>query len=84
MHDWKQAETAFLGSITLFQEIGDVSWRLNVLDGLGLAYLGQSQYDKARALFDLILAELPQIADTPMYSYLMEVLPTHLERARQK
>jgi tetratricopeptide (TPR) repeat protein len=84
LSDWVQAERAFIASATLFQEIGDIDWRLNALDGLGLAYLGQNQFEKAGAIFQSALAELPQIVGTPMYDYLAAVLPDHLTQARQK
>jgi tetratricopeptide (TPR) repeat protein len=82
--DWVQAEKAFMASIALHQKVGDVSFRLDASDGLGLVYLGQGQYDKAIATFESALAELPQITGTPMYDYLMKVLPDHLAQARQK
>lgn len=84
LHNWLEAENTFIASITLFQNIGDLSWRLNALDGLGLVYLDWGQYDQAVATFERILAELPQISDTPRYEYLARVLPGHLEQARQK
>lgn len=82
--DWKQAEHAFLSSIGLFFEVNDINLRLNVLDGLGLAYLGQNKYNQAGAIFQSVIDELPQIADTPMYDYLATVLPAHLAQAREE
>ncbi|MCE7981600.1 MAG: tetratricopeptide repeat protein [Caldilinea sp. CFX5] len=84
LHDWMQAESAFITSSNLFRELGDIGWSLNALDGLGNAYLGQGQYTKASVTFESVLAELQQIADTPMYDYLAKILPNHLAEARQK
>lgn len=82
--DWVHAEKSFMTSIALHQKVGDVSFRLSALDGLGLVYLGQGQYDKANNTFESILAELPQIVDTPMHEYLTMVLPDQLAQAKQK
>lgn len=84
LRDWLQAESNFIASSTLFQQIGDVEWRLNALDGLGLAYLNQNRYAEAGTIFQLILDELPQIAGTPMHDYLASLLPTHVIQAKQK
>jgi tetratricopeptide (TPR) repeat protein len=84
LHDWIGAESSFSVSIALFQNIGDLSWRLNASDGLGLVYLDWGQYDKAVAVFEKALTELPQISGTPMHEYLAGVLPEHLEQAKQK
>jgi tetratricopeptide (TPR) repeat protein len=84
LNDGLQAERAFTTSITLFQEIGDKEWCLNAFDGLGLAYLSQNKFDKAIITFQTAMDELLQIADTPMYNYLVVVLPAHLIQAREK
>lgn len=81
--DWDQAENAFMVSNRLFKELDDASLFLNSLDGLGLAYLGQKKYDEAHAVFQSALDELPRIAGTPMYNYLIKLLPAHLERANE-
>lgn len=83
LQDWTQAERTFLSAISLFQQINDINSRLNALDGLGLVYLGQNKYDKAGAIFQSALDELQQIAGTPMYDYLVTVLPSHLAQARE-
>lgn len=84
LHKWQLAENSFIASITLYQAIGDATLRLNVLDGLGLTYLKQGQYEKAYISFESALSELPQIAGTPMYEYLINILPDQLVQAKQK
>jgi len=82
LQQWQEAQERFLACIELHREVGDTSFRLNALDGLGLAYFHQKLFAEAIAAFELILAELSQIKDTPMYNYLKKVVPEHLEQAR--
>jgi tetratricopeptide (TPR) repeat protein len=82
--DWIQAESAFVTSIALHEAVGDFNLRLESLDELGVVYLGQGEYDKASTCFAVALTELPQIAGSPTYNYLAEVLPIHLAQARQQ
>ncbi len=83
LQDWMQAENAFATSAVLFQEIGDVSLRLDALDGLGLVYLGQGQHERAMMIFTVVAAELPHITGTYTYEHLVKVLPMQIAETKQ-
>jgi tetratricopeptide (TPR) repeat protein len=81
--DWVQAEAYFLTAIRLFEQVGDVSLRLNAMDGLGQVYLHQARVADAMAVLAAALAALDQIQGTAMYDYLLPTLQTHLQQAKQ-
>jgi tetratricopeptide (TPR) repeat protein len=83
VYEWQKAEQAFMASINIYKELGDESWRLNAVDGLAIAYLEQKLYSKAITTLETALTTLPQIADSPNYTYLLHSLTSHLRQAQQ-
>lgn len=84
LEQWAFAENTFQASAELFHQIGDLSWYLNAYDGLGISYLEREQYEQALAIFEAIVAQLPQIEGTPAHKYLTATLATQLAQAQAK
>lgn len=84
LQQWQAAEDTFEASSQLFQKLGNYSWYLNSLDGLGISYLEQENYAKALAIFEFIATQLPQIEGTLPYTYLTSTIPIQLEQVRNK
>ncbi len=84
LQQWDKAKQAYLLSIKQQQEIGNIAWLVNTIDGLGLVYLGQGQPVKAVATFEEALNRLVQIEGEPGYDHLFEMVNTHLREASEK
>lgn len=81
---WAFAQDAFRASADLFYRIGDFSWYLNAYDGLGISYLECAQYEQALAIFEAIVAQLPQIEGTPAHKHLAATVETQITQAKAK
>ena len=81
---WAFAQDAFRTSADLFHRIGDFSWYLNAYDGLGISYLERAQYAQALAIFETIVAQLPQIEGTPAHKHLAATVETQITQAKAK
>jgi tetratricopeptide (TPR) repeat protein len=79
---WSQAEDYFLAAMQLYEDLGDLSWRLNAQDGLGQVYLQQGRFADALAVLEPALAALEQIQDSPLAEYLTTTLQTHIQAAK--
>jgi tetratricopeptide (TPR) repeat protein len=78
---WEQAERAYVSSLELKQEIGNVASIANTMGELGLVYLAQARRTDAKSILDAALARLADIEDEPGYAYLFETLTTQLQKA---
>lgn len=81
LNQWKQATDAYLSSIKRYQKIGNIELEANALDGLGLAYLGQGDYEEAVSVFSRALSLLAQFEGEPGWAYLHEEARRHLQEA---
>ena len=77
------AEVAFCRSIEQFADLKDEGARLNAVDGLAMTYLSCRKYQKAIAILEQALADLPGIVHAPNYQYLQKSLNQHLEQAQE-
>lgn len=81
LKDYGQAEFAFSQSIIFFAELGQHGQRLNAIDGLAMAYLGEHKYQQAADLLEKAIQELNVRKDLPNYLYLQKSLYEHWHEA---
>jgi tetratricopeptide (TPR) repeat protein len=84
LQQWERAKEAYLKSITQQEQIGNIAWLVDTMDGLGLLYLDQGQPGKAVATFEEALNRLAEIEGEPGYENLFEMLTNHLREASEK
>jgi len=81
---WRDAEQVCLASVELWKKMGDLRSLLNVVDELGLAYIGQKKYEAARKTLQEALIRLEQMKNNPGYERLSNLLTAHLCQAIQE
>lgn len=81
---WDAAERACLMSLTLWRQLDDIGAQLNVLDELGLVYLGKKNFVQATSTFQEALLELSKVKLHPGYERLLELLTAHLQESLKK
>jgi tetratricopeptide (TPR) repeat protein len=81
LKNYVQAEFAFSQSISFFTELDLHGQRLNAIDGLAMAYLGQHKYQQAIDVLEKAMQELSVRKNLPNYSYLQKSLYEHWHEA---
>ncbi len=81
LRQWDKAERAYLSSLELQQEMGNIALLVNTMDELGLLYLQHKQHKKAVATFEEALNRLAQIKGEPNYNFLLKMVTSHLQEA---
>lgn len=84
LKEWPTAEAAYQRSLTYQEQLGNLAWLVDTMDGLGLLYLAQGQPEQASVIFEAALTRLAEIEGQPRYDHLLAMLSEHLEDARTR
>ncbi len=82
-NEYTEAQSHFEQSAQLHEMLGNVVLWINARDGLAIVLLAQGRHAEAKKILQDALETLPQIKDTPQYTYLSASLAKHLEQAER-
>ncbi|MEM7028278.1 MAG: tetratricopeptide repeat protein [Chloroflexota bacterium] len=80
LQEWDKAENFYALSLPNFVDAGAIASEINVLDGLGLVYVGQGKLDQAKAMFEQALTKLSQIEQDPVHAQLQAAIKQNLAK----
>ncbi|MEM7537237.1 MAG: tetratricopeptide repeat protein [Chloroflexota bacterium] len=78
---WADAEKMYLASLTQWEQIESWVDYANTLDGLGMVYYHQADFDNAIAIFQKALSILSQHTEKQVSAHLAEEITAHLQQA---
>ncbi len=84
LRQWDNAKAAYLLGIERYQQIGNIAWMVDTMDGLGLLYLDQGHLMKAGATFEEALRRLTEIEGEPSYQKYYEIVSRHIREISEK
>ncbi|MBX3012175.1 MAG: tetratricopeptide repeat protein [Caldilineaceae bacterium] len=83
LHEYARAEHAFQASAQLAESLNDMSWQLNAMDGLAMAYLNQQKSKEAKQILETARSALASIQGDARYERLLRSIEQHLQLANE-
>lgn len=80
LQQWTKAETAYLNSIVLKYELGNIASLVNTMSELGATYLAQGQTAQAAVILHEALAQLERITNHPRHDFLWQTVTGQLRQ----
>ena len=81
---WDEAERAHQKSFNLWSMLDKPDAMINVLDGIGLARMGNGAFDESIKIFEFAVNLLERLENDSLITFYKRELMTHLEQARSE